>query len=102
MGIELISDIGIGQNVIYNENAENPEFYNTAWSLQLVRSIALWLMLMAAAVPMARFYGSPILAAVVPITAFSIVLTGLTSIGKSLLQRRMPVSQRTFCGLVVA
>jgi O-antigen/teichoic acid export membrane protein len=93
MGIELISDIGIGQNVIYNENADNPEFYNTAWSLQLVRSIVLWLVFMAAAVPMARFYASPILAAVVPITAFSIVLTGLTSIGKALLQKRMQLAK---------
>jgi O-antigen/teichoic acid export membrane protein len=89
MGIELVSDIGIGQNVIYNKNAEDPEFYNTAWSLQLVRSIGLWLVFTAAAVPMARFYESPILAAVVPITAFSIVLTGLTSISKALLQKRM-------------
>jgi len=89
MGIELISDIGVGQNVIYNENAEEPKFYNTAWSLQLVRSIALWLIFTAAAVPMARFYDSPVLATVVPVTAFSIVLSGLTSIGKSLLQKRM-------------
>jgi O-antigen/teichoic acid export membrane protein len=93
MGIELISDIGIGQNVIYNENADNPEFYNTAWSLQLVRSIALWLVFMAAAVPMASFYASPILAAVVPVTAFSIVLTGLTSIGKALLQKHMQLAK---------
>jgi O-antigen/teichoic acid export membrane protein len=35
MGIELISDIGVGQSIIYNNNADNPEFYNTAWSLQL-------------------------------------------------------------------
>ncbi|MET4389888.1 O-antigen/teichoic acid export membrane protein [Bradyrhizobium sp. F1.4.3] len=89
MGIELISDIGVGQNVIYNENAENPDFYNTAWTLQLLRSIVLWLIFIVAAAPIAYFYKSPILASVVPITAFSIVLAGLTSIGKSLLQRRM-------------
>jgi O-antigen/teichoic acid export membrane protein len=93
MGIELISDIGIGQNVVYNENADNPEFYNTAWSLQLIRSIALWLVFTAAAVPMAKFYASPVLVAVVPVTAFSIVLTGLTSIGKSLLQKRMQLAK---------
>jgi O-antigen/teichoic acid export membrane protein len=92
MGIELISDIGVGQNVIYNENAENPDFYNTAWTLQLVRSLVLWLIFMAAATPIAYFYNSPILASVVPITAFSIVLAGLTSIGKSLLQKRMKLA----------
>lgn len=92
MGIELISDIGVGQNVIYNENAENPDFYNTAWTLQLLRSIVLWLIFIVAATPIAYFYKSPILASVVPITAFSIVLAGLTSIGKTLLQRRMKLA----------
>lgn len=92
MGIELISDIGVGQNVIYNENAEDPDFYNTAWTLQLLRSVVLWLGFMAAATPIAYFYNSPVLASVVPITAFSIVLAGLTSIGKSLLQRRMKLA----------
>src|SRR5229473_8211863 len=66
MGIELISDVGINQNIVYNKNADNPEFYNTAWSLQLLRSIALWLIFAAAAVPLARFYQSPILAVAVP------------------------------------
>src|ERR1700692_4590358 len=50
-GIELISDIGIGQNVIQNKNAENPDFYDTAWSLQVIRSFLLWIAFSAAAIP---------------------------------------------------
>ena len=37
MGIELISDLGIGQNMIYSPNASDPEYYNTAWTLQIIR-----------------------------------------------------------------
>src|SRR5258708_36511693 len=70
-GLELISDVGIGQNIVYNKNAENPDFYNTAWSLQLIRSVVLWLVFLAAAVPIARFYQSPVLTLFVPFTAFS-------------------------------
>src|SRR5437762_230154 len=55
-GIELVSDVGINQNIVYNENADNPEFYNTAWTLQLLRSIGLWLVFVAAAWPIALFY----------------------------------------------
>ena len=29
-GIELLSDVGIGQNVIYHKDGNDPEFYNTA------------------------------------------------------------------------
>lgn len=93
MGIEMISDVGIGQNIIYNKDAEDPEFYNTAWSLQLIRSLVLWLVFVAAAIPMAHFYQSPVLALVVPITAFSLVFTGLTSISKPLLQKRLLIAK---------
>lgn len=102
MGIELISDVGINQNIVYNENADNPEFYNTAWSLQLLRSIALWLVFIAAAVPMARIYQSPILAVVVPVTSFSLVLSGLTSLSKSLLQKRMQIARLNVFDLIMA
>src|SRR6478736_6077527 len=32
-GIELLTDVGIGQSIIYNRNAEDSDFYNTAWTL---------------------------------------------------------------------
>ena len=89
IGIELVSDVGIGQSIIYNEHAEDPDFYNTAWTLQLIRGTILWIAFIAAALPVAHFYQSPILVFIIPISAFSLVLSGLTSIGKPLLQKRM-------------
>jgi len=91
MGIEMVSDVGINQNIIYNKDADDPEFYNTAWTLQLIRSVVLWLVFAAAAVPIAQFYQSPTLAAVVPVTSFLIVISGLTSISKFLLQKRLQI-----------
>src|SRR5665213_4512871 len=58
-GIELITDVGISQNIIHNKNANDPDFYNTAWSLQLIRSIVLWIVFCIISVPVARFYDSP-------------------------------------------
>ncbi|MDE1935806.1 oligosaccharide flippase family protein, partial [Bradyrhizobium sp.] len=72
MGLELISDVGINQNIIYSEKANTPDFYNTAWSLQLLRSFTLWLVFLAGAVPIARFYEVPILASIIPVTSFTI------------------------------
>jgi O-antigen/teichoic acid export membrane protein len=92
-GIELISDIGVGQNLIQSKDAEDPDFYNTAWSLQLIRSFFLWLAFSAAAIPMAQFYQSPILLYVVPVTAFNIIFAGLTSVGRSLLQKRLQIAR---------
>src|SRR5665213_3405929 len=56
IGIELISDVGIGQNIVHNTDAEKPDFYNTAWTLQLIRSVVLWIVFSAAAIPIAHFY----------------------------------------------
>jgi O-antigen/teichoic acid export membrane protein len=91
IGIELMSDLGIGQNVVYSKNANDPEFYNTAWTLQLIRSLILWLCLSAAAVPLAQLYESEIFVFVIPISCFAIVINGLTSMSRSLLQKRLQV-----------
>lgn len=100
-GIELISDVGIGQNIIYNKDAENPNFYNTAWTLQLFRSAALWLVFLVSAVPLAHFYQAPILAFIVPISAFSLVLAGLTSTSKHLLQKRLMIGKLNAFDLIM-
>jgi O-antigen/teichoic acid export membrane protein len=93
LGLELMSDVGVGQNIIFNKNAENPEFYNTAWTVQLLRSVILWVAFLAAAVPMAKFYQTPILLYVVPITAFGLVIAGLTSVGKTIAQKRLQIAK---------
>ena len=41
-GVDLVSDVGISQNIIHNKNADDPRFYNTAWTLQLIRGFVLW------------------------------------------------------------
>jgi O-antigen/teichoic acid export membrane protein len=91
-GVELISDIGIGQNLVQSQNAENPDFYDTAWSLQVIRSLFLWIAFSATAIPMAQFYHSPILLLVVPATAFNIVFAGLDSVSRPLLQKRLRIA----------
>jgi O-antigen/teichoic acid export membrane protein len=91
IGIELMSDLGIGQNVVYSKNANDPEFYNTAWTLQLIRGMILWACLSAAAIPIARLYQSEILVFVIPISGFAIVVSGLSSISRSLLQKRLQI-----------
>jgi O-antigen/teichoic acid export membrane protein len=88
-GIELMSDIGIGQNIIYSPNAYEPDFYNTAWSLQLIRSVGLFLLILVVASPLAQFYDSPILSSLLPVTGIMTLLGGLTSVSPQILQKRL-------------
>lgn len=101
IGIELISDVGVSQNIVYSKHANEPDFYNTAWTLQLVRGILLWLALCAAAIPMAKFYRLPILGPVVPVTGFITVLSGFTSTSICLLQKRMQYRTLTVFNMIV-
>ena len=88
-GVDLISDVGIGQNIVYNKNAESPDFYNTAWTLRLIRAVLLWLVCIAAAGPISRFYGAPILKTVVPVAGLFFLIAALGSVAMPLLQRNM-------------
>jgi len=92
-GIELMSDVGIGQNIIYHQDGNNPDFYNTAWTLQVIRGVVVWLLALAAAAPLAKFYQSPIIVYVVPFTAFNMVLVGFTSISQFLLRKRLRINK---------
>src|SRR5262249_46338732 len=90
-GLELTSDVGIGQSVIYHSKANDPSFYNTAWTLQVIRSVILWLAALIIAWPLAKLYQYPILAFVMPIATPTILVTGFTSISRFLLQKRLQI-----------
>jgi O-antigen/teichoic acid export membrane protein len=93
-GIELISDVGIFQNIVYDKNANDPDFYNTAWTLGAIRGVLLWLATLVLAAPTAQFYGIPILAFVLPCAAFGpFVLLGFSSSSRALLQKRLKIAK---------
>jgi O-antigen/teichoic acid export membrane protein len=93
VGIELISDVGIGQNIIYHKDANDPDFYNTAWTLQAMRGVLLWLVALIVAWPVARTYQYPSLIFIVPCATFGMVLTGFTPINRFLLQKRLQIAK---------
>ena len=53
-GIELLTDVGIAQNVVRSRNADDQSFQNSAWTLQFVRSLILCSILSIAAYPLAK------------------------------------------------
>src|SRR5450759_1366130 len=84
-GVELVSDVGIGQNIISDKNADDPDFYNTAWTLQSIRGLLLWVIACGAAAPVAHFYEAPSLRLILPVASLVLVLSGFTSINQFLI-----------------
>lgn len=88
-GLDLVSDFGLGQNVVQNKNADDPKFLNTAWSLQLIRGAILFFFCLAASLPLAYFYDATILMIAVPVAALNFLFGSLNSVSLFLMHRRL-------------
>lgn len=92
-GLQMASSVGLNLSVVQHERGEDPLFLNTAWTLQVLRGLALFLLCCAFAVPYAGFYGEPVLAWLVPFTGLVLVAVSLQSPGMWLAQKRVQVGR---------
>jgi O-antigen/teichoic acid export membrane protein len=96
-GLHLFSDVGIGPSIVHNKRGDDPDFYNTAWTVQIVRGLVLWLIAGAIAWPVARFYdepGLPSLALMLPVVGLATAISGFDSTALYTLDRRLAQGRR--------
>src|SRR5262245_57064382 len=74
---EMVSDMGIRNAVISHPRGEERTFLGTAFSVQIVRGLGMWLLTCALAWPVALFYEAPLLAWMLPIAGLESVNNGL-------------------------
>ncbi len=92
-GLHLFSDLGIHTSLIQNKRGNDPDFLNTAWTLQIIRGVGLWLCCVVIAIPAARFYNEPQLVWVLPIAGLGTLISGFNSTGLASLTRGLAVKQ---------
>jgi len=95
IGLELFTDIGIGQSIVQNKQGDNPVFYNTAWTIQVIRGFGIWLVCLLLTWPAAKFYGDDRLLLLLPIVGLTCVFDGFNSTAHFTLQRRMMLGRLT-------
>lgn len=88
-GVVMLSDIGVQQSIIRTMRAQDERFINTAWTIQVAKGVFVWLAVCALAVPMARIYGEPMLARLLPVSGFSAVISGFASTNGVLASRNI-------------
>ena len=93
MGLNLFSDVGIYPSIIQNKRGEDPQFLNTAWTVQVIRGFALWAGCLLIAFPVAQFYEEPRLQLLLPIMGLNSIANGFNSTNLPVLQRRMEVGK---------
>ncbi len=98
-GLQMISDTGINPAIVQSRRGDEPDFLNTAWSLQIGRGVLLWVLTLALALPMARFYDQPELALLLPAAGFNMVLQGFQSMRLATANRHIALGRLTMMEL---
>ena len=95
IGLALFSDIGISPSIAQSKRGDDPDFLNTAWTLQVIRGAVLCVLTALLAAPMARFYDEPQLATYLPIAGLSLLIAGFNPTRIDTAQRHLLVGRLT-------
>src|SRR5439155_5155220 len=98
-GLQMFSDVGTGPAIIQNARGDDPEFLNTAWTIQCIRGAVLWLASWAIAWPVAALYEQPVLRWLIPAAGLTALLGGFESTAMHSLQRHLRLERLTIVDL---
>jgi len=91
VGIGLMSDIGLGPSVIRSPRGDDPVLLNTVWTLQVLRGVGIFLVILILTWPMALIYHEPRLMALLPALGLNIVISSFYSTNLLSMSRHMRV-----------
>ncbi len=89
VALGMLTDVGLRDSIISNERGDDIDFLNTAWTVQVIRGVALWIVAAACAVPVAWIYREPQLVPLIGVASFSMVIHGFSSTKPHTLSRRV-------------
>ena len=78
-GLENFSDVGMRAAIIQSDRGDERRYLDTAWTIQIVRGLFLWMMTWALAIPAAQFYGYPEMATIIPVIGATLLINGFRS-----------------------
>lgn len=98
-GLQMFSDIGLRPSIIQNKRGEEPDFLNTAWTLQIIRGAVLWLFSCLLAWPMSVFYREDQILWLLPVVGLNALIQGFTTTKGIVANRNLRLGQQTVIGL---
>ena len=100
VGLAMFSDIGLKPAVIRDPRGDDPEFLNTAWTIQVARGLLLCVIGVAIAYPLSLIYEQPILFPLLAVLSTTAAINGFTSIGLVTAERRLDFRTLTVVQIV--
>lgn len=99
VGLAMFSDLGLRPAIIQSARGEDPDFLNTAWTLQIIRGVVLWLVACALAWPLSIFYHEPQILWLLPVVGLNALLAGFATTKTAEASRRIHLGRQTATGL---
>jgi|TARA_B110000503_G_scaffold141290_1_gene234327 O-antigen/teichoic acid export membrane protein len=99
-GLAMFSDIGILPSIIQNKRGNDRIFLDTAWTVQIVRGLMLWLIASLCAVPFSIAYDQPMLADLIPWASLSALIAGFNSTKLATENRHLNLGKLTVIDIV--
>lgn len=100
IGLMLFSDIGVGPAIAQSRRGDDPDFLDTAWTMQVMRGISLWAVAALLAWPVAQFYGQPELLTYLPLAGLTLIITGFNPTRVESANRHLTVGRLTLLELI--
>lgn len=94
-GLMMFSDVGIEPALVQNKRGDEPRFYNTAWTVQTLRGLLLFLVTCVLSYPVSQLYHEPRLLYLLPTAAAVTVLAGFNSTALFAVRRHLLIGRLT-------
>lgn len=98
-GLQMFSDVGVAPAIQQSKRGDDPDFLDTAWTIQVVRGFGLWMTACALAWPLAQIYGEPMLLALMPAMGLTLVIQGFNPTKMETANRHLMLGRVTLLDL---
>ena len=99
MGLAMFSDVGTGPAIMQSRRGDDPDFLDTAWTIQILRGLMLYAAALVLTRPMALWYGETDLATYLPVAALTLVIAGFNPTRAETANRHMRAGRLTMIEL---
>jgi O-antigen/teichoic acid export membrane protein len=90
VGLAMFSDFGLQPNIVQSRRGSDPAYLNTAWTIQIIRGLLLWLIALCISLlvfaanhvgflPKASAYADPFLPRVIAVVSVTVAILGFQS-----------------------
>ena len=110
IALALFSDLGLNANIVQSRRGSDPAFLNTAWVVQILRGVLLWLIALCIALllvftngigmmPKDSVYADPLLPSVIAVLSFTMAIGAFGSTKRFEANRNLALGRVTLIDL---